>query len=133
MNKYDGYKIEIFNTNKNDPHSLSNNTVRSLAEDQAGRIWIGTDDGLNVYDPQSELIYQININSEEIRFPVWSLNIQDGYILAGSTNGLWRAKIQNAGIQEIESGFQPITDFSYNQNKSKLIRSIVQSKHGDCG
>lgn len=130
LNKYDGYKIEIFNTNKNDPHSLSNNTVRSLAEDQAGRIWIGTDDGLNVYDPQSELIYQININSEEIRFPVWSLNIQDGYILAGSTNGLWRAKIQNAGIQEIESGFQPITDFSYNQNKSKLIRSIVQSKHG---
>lgn len=130
LNKYDGYNIEIFNTNKNNPHSLSNNTVRSLIEDQMGRIWIGTDDGLNVYDPKTELIYQVKINSGEIRFPVWSLNIQDDHLLAGSTSGLWRAKIQNAGPEEIESDFQHITQFSFNENISKLIRSIVQSKHG---
>jgi PAS domain S-box-containing protein len=31
-------------------HSLSNNHVRSIYEDQTGTLWIGTDDGLNVFD-----------------------------------------------------------------------------------
>ncbi|MDH4138580.1 MAG: histidine kinase, partial [Anaerolineae bacterium] len=31
-------------------HSLSNNHARSIYEDQTGTLWIGTDDGLNVFD-----------------------------------------------------------------------------------
>jgi len=34
LNRYDGYNIDIYNTNKNDPNSLSNNTVRCLVEDE---------------------------------------------------------------------------------------------------
>ena len=111
LNRYDGYHIEIFNTSKNDTNSLSNNTVRSLAEDETGRIWIGTDDGLNVYDPNTELIYQVKINTVEKRFPVWCIDIQDGNLLAGTANGLWRANIQNTNINNIGSGFQQITNF----------------------
>jgi PAS domain S-box-containing protein len=33
-----------------DRHSLSNNHVRSVYEDQTGTLWIGTDDGLNILD-----------------------------------------------------------------------------------
>jgi PAS domain S-box-containing protein len=32
------------------PHSLSNNHVRAIYEDQTGILWIGTDDGLNIFD-----------------------------------------------------------------------------------
>jgi len=130
LNRYDGYNIEIFNTNKNDTNSLSNNTVRSLAEDQLGRIWIGTDDGLNLYDPDTELIYQIKINTVEKRFPVWSIYIQDGYLLAGTANGLWRANIQSNVIKTFGKGFQHITNYTYNQNTDNFIRAIVKCTLG---
>jgi signal transduction histidine kinase/ligand-binding sensor domain-containing protein/DNA-binding response OmpR family regulator len=130
LNRYDGYNIEIFNTNINNLNSLSNNTVRSLVEDQLGRIWIGTDDGLNLYDPNTDLIYQIKTNSSENRFAVWSMYIQDDYLLVGASSGLWRVKIQHKELREIESEFQKITLLNKQQNSSNLIRSIEKCKHG---
>jgi len=130
LNRYDGYNIEIFNTIKNDTNSLSHNTIRCLAEDEMGRIWIGTDDGLNLYNPDTEVIYQIKIKTVEKRFPVWSISIQDGYLLAGTANGLWRANIQSTNINAIVSGFQQIKNISYNQNTVQFIRAIVKSKLG---
>ena len=88
LNQYDGYTIKVYNTDKNNPNSLSNNTVRSLKEDKFGRIWIGTDDGLNLYDPKTELIYQIDVNSVEKKLSIWSLYIDDDHLLVGTSNGL---------------------------------------------
>ncbi len=125
LNRYDGYTLDIFNTNRNDPHSLSNNTVRSLIEDRFGRIWIGTDDGLNVYDPQTELIYQVNINSGESKFSVWSLFIQKGNLILGTASGLWRTEIQDIPVEDLTSNFRKI---SYRGNQ--FIRSILNCKQG---
>lgn len=128
LNRYDGYNIEIFNTNRNELHSLSNNTIRSLAEDQLGRIWIGTDDGLNMFDPKTDLIYQIKVNSfQNQSVPVWSILIDDGYLLLGTDIGLWKTKIQSNDLMDIESGFQQIANY---KNSNHSVRSIIHSKQG---
>lgn len=38
--------------------NLSNNSIESLHQDQSGKLWIGTCDGLNVYNGRSISVYQ---------------------------------------------------------------------------
>lgn len=42
-----------FRSDPHDPHSLSSDYVRTVCEDAAGRIYVGTFDGFNIYDPDS--------------------------------------------------------------------------------
>ena len=46
--------------NRNDPHSISSNYVRTLSEDQFGRLWVGTYNGLSIKENDGFL----NIGSE---------------------------------------------------------------------
>jgi len=51
MYKYDGYDRTIYKSDASDSASLSSNFVRAIAEDKAGNLWIGTEDGLNQFNP----------------------------------------------------------------------------------
>ena len=44
--RFDGQKFETFSKT----NGLSDNLIRSLFEDSKGNIWIGTDNGLTLYD-----------------------------------------------------------------------------------
>ena len=55
------YELLPFNTpfkryvaNANIQHSLSNNKILSIIPAAQGKVWIGTDDGLNIFDPVTE-------------------------------------------------------------------------------
>lgn len=46
-------RFEHFVNDPDDPASLSANFVRSLHEDEKGRLWVGTNGGLNLFDPET--------------------------------------------------------------------------------
>ncbi len=48
--RYDGQSFKIYLPDKNNPNSLSNNFVQSLYVDSQENIWIGTWNGLNLYN-----------------------------------------------------------------------------------
>ncbi len=54
LNRYDGRNIKIYQTNPNDPNSLSDNTVWAICGDKSGDLWIGTGNGLNKFDSVNE-------------------------------------------------------------------------------
>jgi signal transduction histidine kinase/ligand-binding sensor domain-containing protein/DNA-binding response OmpR family regulator len=56
--KPDTDKFEVFTQNNQPQHSISNNTILSLAEDKDGNIWAASQSGLNmIYDYKDNRIY----------------------------------------------------------------------------
>lgn len=52
--KFDGYTFKTFANVAGDSTTITNNFINCIVEDQQGRIWVGTMDGLNLFDPISE-------------------------------------------------------------------------------
>lgn len=48
--RYDGYKFKIYKHDPDDPNSLSDNWIFCVYEDVYGYLWIGTREGLNLFD-----------------------------------------------------------------------------------
>ncbi len=49
LNRYDGYSINIYRTDINDPTSLASNVISSIQEDKNGDLWMVTDRGLSKF------------------------------------------------------------------------------------
>ena len=54
--------IKIVNDPKND-NSLINNNINSFIEDSKGYLWIGTRDGLSIYNPKTKTFYNYTIEN----------------------------------------------------------------------
>ena len=55
LNKYDGYTFTIYKNNIDDTHSLSNDRIADMLEDEDGNLWIATiDGGLDMFDWKKE-------------------------------------------------------------------------------
>ncbi|WP_242155539.1 two-component regulator propeller domain-containing protein [Aestuariivivens sediminis] len=151
LNRFDGYNIKIFNTDRNNPNALTNNTVRSLVEDKLGRIWIGTDDGLNMYDPNTESIHQIipvSVSSQKLN--ISTLLEYENFLFLGTGHGLYRIQLVEDLTKLNQNKLQPIsfdfdTEGSYVNiinlkecslggiwmQTSGLVRQIIVEPHSD--
>ena len=65
LNRFDGYRFEIFEHRRDDPTSLSNSSIWALHEDDSGHIWIGSEGGLDRLDPATRQVERIAITDGE--------------------------------------------------------------------
>lgn len=54
LNRYDGVKLTIYRHRPEDEHSLADDYVRSMLEDDQGHLIIGTYMGAQLYDPATD-------------------------------------------------------------------------------
>jgi signal transduction histidine kinase/ligand-binding sensor domain-containing protein/DNA-binding response OmpR family regulator len=47
-------EVDIFQQGNDSTNSLSNNVINAIYEDHGGKLWIGTDDGLNSFDRRTK-------------------------------------------------------------------------------
>jgi len=50
LNRYDGYTFDVYASHAGDPGTLTDGHIMCMTEDGEGRLWIGTNNGLNCLD-----------------------------------------------------------------------------------
>ena len=106
LNRFDGYNFKNFR-HSNDSTGLGSNKITALHEMPDGNIYIGTANGLYIYDPLTELISKFKYtfsNNETIHSRITSLT-QD------NNNNLWFST-QNQGIIKYSTSNHQIWHYS---------------------
>ena len=62
LNRYDGAKFSVYKHKEGNDSSLVDNNVRILFEDSKGNFLIGTQRGLQLYDPATDLFKDYLLN-----------------------------------------------------------------------
>jgi ligand-binding sensor domain-containing protein len=77
LNLYNGYSNTVFRNIPGDSSSLGNNFIRSLYEDTDTKdIWVGTDDGLFIFQPAT------------MNFRPFAVTTEDGIRISGPVNDI---------------------------------------------
>lgn len=75
----------------NEKHGLSDNTIHSILADKRGRLWMGTNRGLSVFDPETEQFtnHGTSTNLQGLEFYIHScMMAENGEMYFGGMNGL---------------------------------------------
>jgi streptogramin lyase len=94
LNRFDGYKFDVFKENQYKPGSLTHDNILALLEGRNGMIWVGTFyGGLNRFDPFTEksIGYRFNADDKKsISSNVVRTLFEDkqGSLWIGTDNGL---------------------------------------------
>ncbi len=126
LNRFDGYEIQSFFHDNNNPQTLSGNRIRCLFEDKNKNIWIGTDGyGLNFYSLLNGKINRVETpENHNIINDIVEGTSPNEQIVA-TTEGLLKIKedVGNKKGYVIEVVQSPITGFN--------VRSIYKLKSGN--
>lgn len=101
---------------------LASNEIRSIIEDKKGRIWIGTKEGVNIFDPFTNEVDLIQSSTSIIN----SISQNSVYSVFEDINkGIWIGT-WSGGVNLLEidyKGFVPISRFSIG-DESGLFRAV---------
>lgn len=62
--RYDGMSMREFHRQRDMPYSIGNNIIKCLYEDSDCNLWVGTDEGLYIYNPRTEKFLPISVVTE---------------------------------------------------------------------
>ena len=114
LNRYDGYEFTNFYHLIEDQYSLSHDQVWSLLADQAGDIWVGTDAGLDRFNPTIQGFEHIPLRpSVETNTAISVYALEQG-----PAGVIWVGT--NAGLARIQPN-SPITWFEHDLNNPNSI------------
>jgi signal transduction histidine kinase/ligand-binding sensor domain-containing protein/DNA-binding response OmpR family regulator len=128
LNRYEGYNFKVYRFKADDSTSISYNFITTIFEDRDKRLWVGTSDGLNLFDREKDNF---------IRFRDWS-DIT-GYIqtiIEDQAGNLWLGT-RGAGVilmDKKSNKFINKYEFPINGNSglsSNFVYSLFEDSRGN--
>ncbi|MCM1311794.1 MAG: AraC family transcriptional regulator [Bacteroides sp.] len=86
----DGYRIEVFRSDRHTPSLLANNDITCMTEDKYGRIWFGTKEGTYILDKKDYTINRIEGNELHDAWTGCMFTSSDSAIWIGSGTNIYR-------------------------------------------
>jgi len=108
LNKYDGYGFTVYKPQLDDPYSISNSRILTIAEDSLGNLWVGTSGGgLNKYNRNENRFYPVQSDGSELSAVTVVnsvINVNHDEFWVGTNVGLFQFNIsQNKYIDIIKT------------------------------
>ncbi len=122
---YDGYQVSLYKSNLYSPNLLTNNNVYCMADDADHRLWIGTQEGLNVLNKQDGSIRKILLPSVYANVISCLLVTKDNSVWVGTDTGLARYDAQKDSIVLYNS------EETDNTLPAVAIKTMIEDSHGD--
>ena len=69
LNRYDGYKFKLFRHDPGRPDSLSGVSIIALFKDRSGMLWVGSDQSLDRFDPNTETFTHYRVDPQDPKAP----------------------------------------------------------------
>lgn len=105
-------RIKKFINIENDPNSLRDNSILSLIEDNSGKIWIGTENGLNLYNSETNEISMVPLKNNNTSITKLFQDSQENIWIGTKQNGL--LLIDNETIKYYTNTPNDSTSLSHN-------------------
>lgn len=120
LNRFDGYNFYILRNQKNNPNSLSNSYITDLAIDNAGNIWIATNNGgLNKLDIKTEKITVFDASPNKANSLSGNSIVK---IYIDKLERIWLTT-PGSGLNLLDGRTNTISIFKNDPNNSKSISS----------
>ncbi|MFA9391996.1 MAG: two-component regulator propeller domain-containing protein [Prolixibacteraceae bacterium] len=128
--RYNGKGLEVKRIlSLNENNKLSHQMIRTVAEDENGLVWIGTQNGLDCYDPTANTIenFQYSLtNLNSINNNIINTIYVDGdnKVWVGTNSGINKAVIKTDSLNNRSISFKAFNENSY--LNSEIILNIVE-------
>jgi signal transduction histidine kinase/ligand-binding sensor domain-containing protein/CheY-like chemotaxis protein/AraC-like DNA-binding protein len=124
LNRYDSRNIKVYKNKPSDALSLSGNNVLCFYQDATDRLWIGTSEGVSIYNPEQD-DFIVSRND-----PANTLSISNNYVsaIAEDKNGvIWIAT--HGGLNRVTSTspMQFETFVHHDDDPESLIHNEVRT------
>lgn len=131
LNKYNegDDNFDRYTHNDKDPNSISSNVIRCIFQDKKNRVWIGTENGLNLLDTNGNYKFKHFLYGQKQRQQIYAITEDhNGKLWLSTTYGL-----MNMSFKEGKIHLRYFKDFSEELNKAtdNHITTMVEDRENN--
>ena len=121
--RFDGYSFKVYRQQTTDYSTISNNYIYSLCEDYNGNIWIGTNNGIDIYRYNNDVFQHLKKENSAYKVLAEKTTAialsKDSSIWIGTTSGLSHIIINS------ESSIVSIMTYQFGNGKLNVSGSLI--------
>jgi len=131
LNKYDGAKFTVFQSNKNDSNALGDNWINSLCIDNQGELWVGSwDGGLHKFNARTQSFTRFTHDDND-KYSIGSNKIQT--IIASRNGDIWAAT-WGGGVSRFDKKNNKFINYQHipgaNSISENKVYTVFEDKDG---